>query len=1336
VSSLLAERLADTEQLVRAERHPVLGALMLTDIEGWTSRVEQLSDRGPQSLDELGRAANAYFIELTRIVYEHGGDVLGSVGDAFLCVWRARDADALPAACARAARAAACFQEAASQHVDPSGRRLRTRIGISAGEIVVAILGGVNGRWELLPLGAPVGAVALAEQLAPAGGVAIAASAWSHLAGVAEGVALGESGVVALTAPPPGVHRIGDPRRTVELADDVLRPYVPAPVRDWSAPTGAEWLAELRHVTVVMANLAGESDTFAEDLERSQLAMRTFQEIIARFEGASKPGLDNKGITLSGIFGLPPRAHRDDAERALRAAATVSQELRGAGVPCSLGVASGPVFCALFGSDLRREYSVSGNVMNLAARLAHVEDGAILCDEATCSAVGDRFRLKARDPVTLKGLEGQVVVRALEEVGPPEGLRPTQLVGRDEELAVLTGCVDRLQTHGEGGVVVVEGEAGIGKSALAGQAALLAGNAGLDVIVAAADPVERATSYYVWREAFAALLNIQGSNPTAAAVERRVTDRIGESEEVVRLIPLLAGVLPGTIPDNPFTATLTGDLRADMTVRLLTRILSSSTAARPALLLVEDAQWLDTNSWSLLRSVASDVPGLLTVITTRPLPSESEEHGVLRSLSEMAPLRLGSLAPEDMTALVRQRLGVDEVPGTLASFIEERVAGHPYFCEALVKAMQEEGIVSVKDRRAVFGELESLDLPATVQGAVLSLVDRLAVRQQLTLKVAAVVGRTFSIRAVADAHPMDEGRVFLDEDLEALVELDLISADDSEAEPAYTFRHQITRDVVYGLLTPSQRGPLHRAVAEWYERSSAEVELERHAALLAHHWECAGEPARAVPYLERASERALRGGAFREAAQFYRQLSEKADPERERTRLALWQKGEASAYYYLGELGPSRQLLERTLAYLDRPVPTGGLSLVRGLLRAVIRQLMHLALPGRYGERRVGEKHLLVEAVDAYKMLALINYVGGESAGELIYLFIAGLNLAEEAGPSPQLAGALASTAGAVSLFNLRSLTDRYSSRARQLAEQESHSQALAWIWNCEVVIEAQRGEWRGAIAASDRALGVFGEIGDYNYEAEIWLTREAVCICSGDYRGAESCWKRTRELAARNANSQLEGWSLFDEVQSELGRGAIDAAGRALEAALAIEDAPRDARTEMEKHYCVAATRLREGRAAEALSAADTLLELATARPVSLFSLPHFAAGGVQVYVELLEQAQTQPERAALARAARRGCRALRRMGWTFHGVRPSRLLLLGRIEWERGRRRRAARLWRKAEKYACAMEMDYEVARARLELIRHGLAEDDRDTLLADAMHTFEGLGALRELEIARGM
>jgi tetratricopeptide (TPR) repeat protein len=861
---------------------------------------------------------------------------------------------------------------------------------------------------------------------------------------------------------------------------------------------------------------------------------------------------------------------------------------------------------------------------------------------------------------------------------------------------------------------------------------MLAEQHGVEVIVAVADAVERATSYYAWRQVFAAVLGFDGSAPSTAELERRVIDCVGD-DEVVREVPLLTSVLPGTVAENSFTETLTGDVRADMTVRLLTRILSRSTTARPTLLLVEDAQWLDSNSWSLLRAVARDVPRLLTLITTRPLHADSEEHAALRSLLPTASISLGSLTPAHTTALVRQRLGVDEDPAALARFVEERVAGHPYFCEALVKAMQEAGIVRVQDGRAVFDELESLDMPATVHGAVLSLVDRLSMRQQLTLKVAAVVGRSFSVRAVAEAHPMPEGRELIDNDLQALVELDLIAADDGEAEPAYTFRHQITRDVVYGLLTRSQCGPLHRAVAEWCERVSTGVELERHAALLAHHWAAAGEPARAVPYLEKAAARALRGGAFREAAHFYSQLAAKADAEREAHRLALWQKGEASAYYYLGDMRHARMLLEAAIAHLDRPVPRGGIAVVRGLLRASATQLMHLAFPGRYHARRAAERDLLVEAVDAYKMLALVNYVGGESPGELLYLFIAGLNLAEEAGPSRELARALAGAAGAVSLLNLSSLADRYCARARELGEHGGYPDALAWIWNCQVVIEAQRGNWRGALEASDRALELFGEVGDYNYEAEIWLTREAVCICSGDFRSAEICWKRTRELAARNANKQLRGWSLFDEVQSELGRGATSDAARALEAALAIEDAPNDMRTQMEKQYCVAATRRREGRNEEALAAAAELLELATARPVMLFSLPHFAAGGVEVYVELLEQARGRSERRAMSRAARRGCRALRRMGWTFRGIRPRRLLLLGRVEWARGRRRRAARLWRRAEKRAAAIAMDFDVARARLELVRHDLAGEDRARLLAEAVDTLERYGALQQIETA---
>ena len=198
-------------------------------------------------------------------------------------------------------------------------------------------MGGVNGRWELLPLGAPMGEVAFAESRAPPGGVAVAASAWKHLAPAAQGVGMGEAGLVALTTAPPAVQRIAQPERRSLLPDAALAPYVPAPVRGWNGATGSDWLAELRPVSTVMVCIPGQQGVFADDLQRAQTAVRILQQTMVRFEGASKPGMDNKGLMLSGVFGVSPRAHADDRERALRAAAAMTEQLRGAGLEPSTG---------------------------------------------------------------------------------------------------------------------------------------------------------------------------------------------------------------------------------------------------------------------------------------------------------------------------------------------------------------------------------------------------------------------------------------------------------------------------------------------------------------------------------------------------------------------------------------------------------------------------------------------------------------------------------------------------------------------------------------------------------------------------------------------------------------------------------------------------------------------------------------------------------------------------------------------------------------------------------------------------------------------------------------
>ena len=132
-------------------------------------------------------------------------------------------------------------------------------------------------------------------------------------------------------------------------------------------------------MTVVMASLAAAGAAPTAASSSAHLGVQAFQRVLARFEGATKVLVDNKGVTLSGAFGLPPRAHADDARRAITAAETLRRELEDIGLSCTVGVATGRAFCGIFGSDLRREYTLHGEVVNMASRLMEASSGEILC---------------------------------------------------------------------------------------------------------------------------------------------------------------------------------------------------------------------------------------------------------------------------------------------------------------------------------------------------------------------------------------------------------------------------------------------------------------------------------------------------------------------------------------------------------------------------------------------------------------------------------------------------------------------------------------------------------------------------------------------------------------------------------------------------------------------------------------------------------------------------------------------------------------------------------------------------------------------------------------------
>jgi class 3 adenylate cyclase/tetratricopeptide (TPR) repeat protein len=1072
VSDFLLRRLAGGTPLV-AERQLRLGAVLATDVESFTATIEGLMRHGADGLHRLTTEFNTYFCTVADAVYRHGGDIIDTAGDSFCCLWLAEDAAELAEVTASAARAALEISAAeAGSGVFP------TRLGLGAGPLELVLAGGFRGRWQVIPHGPAVDAAYACESDSPPNRVLVSAEAAAQLGGRAalrpaaeERALLVEMLGAPWTAREPGLAR-------PVVADAQLHPLLPAPVRA-AAGVDPAWLSDFRRVHVVMAHLG------RPELEREQAIIRAFQETLARYEGAAKVSVDGKGLTLSGVFGLPPRAHADDGNRVLLASSELADRLAELGVEPHLGVTSGRIFCGVFGNDARRDYALFGDTMNLASRLATASPDGILVDEETLRATTLSFEVSGPRALAMKNRAQPVRAHPLLGLGAP--VAPERdLVDRHEERARIEADLAQLVEDRRGSTLLIEGEQGIGKSALVRHVRRQAEAAGVVVLTVTASSVERGTAYRSWQGLLTRLL---ADTPTVDGLHARLQGQLRSDQ----LLPLLNPFLPAALPPTPESSALSSDARSEQLNGLLCGLIRTAAEAAPTLLVVEDAHWLDSMSWALLRRVTEEVPSVMTLITERTGDASSEplaDRARLRAAPRTQVLALGPLSRPDTEILIHQRLGTTRVDPALQRLVLGRVSGHPFFCEALLDMLIEHGTIQITGAGAELAGEPSVDVPASAESAILGRLDRLAFVELLTLKTAAVVGMTFGSAEVAAAHPAAAG-VDVAAQLESLTRDGFLAATGSSGR--YRFWHQVIQEVTYGVLTDAQRRQTHRRLAEWYESGGAATAQAR-PELLAHHWAQAGSPQRAAPYLEQVGRDALQAGAFAEAVDLLRRAME-ADPAVSTTHRALQEKALADARYFLGDLEGSRVLLELSLGRLGYPVSRGPLAALADFGASVGRQALHLARPRRFLGSRAADP-LLAPAADALRVLVQISYLHGDSSLELFNLIIRGLNLAELAGPSAELSRALANAAAFAGLAGFHRRAERYAARAVALIATEDNASAAAYVWNITAIMHANRGKWETALADNARALALFIEVGDTRLESELWQTRAATYLC------------------------------------------------------------------------------------------------------------------------------------------------------------------------------------------------------------------------------------------------
>jgi class 3 adenylate cyclase/tetratricopeptide (TPR) repeat protein len=1344
VPRLIEERLANGAPFHGPEAFTTPAAVLLSDIQGFSSLVAAFSRAGRAGLEDLTWALNLYFADLVAEVDSHGGDVLCIAGDAFLCYWPAQSPEGLGQAVLRATRAALAMQTQLHGRQAGRGPRFRTRIGIGAGDLSLAFVGGVGDRWELVADGAPVHAAAEQERTCTAGEVRLCPEAWSRIAGLCGGhPAAHGPGHVLTTVHAPPEHQPRRPARGSTAAlTRRLRPFLPPAVLD-PLHTETTWLAERRTLSVLMADLPSLGDAKSGGLARLHASVRAFQSVVERFEGTLRVDIDNKGMMVLAVFGLPPRAHEDDAVRALEAAKELRQALQRMNETCGVGIATGRAFCGAFGSDLRREYMLRGEVINRAARLMQATDAGIACDQATMKATRGQVKFEALGPLGQKNqLEPITAFKPLGGRAGPSGKR-TKLVGRRREIGVLLAELTALREGAEGKVVVIEGEAGMGKSRLLNLLAERAERQSVTVLTAKADAIETNTAYFAWRSVFERVFAWEKETGYEGVREKMQEFAVGESKETMdnqrhKLLPLLGTVLPEGLQDNELTAEMTGEVRAENTRRLLVSVLQGEAHASPTLLLLEDAHWLDTKSWALLLEIAQSVKPLLLVVTTRSQGElASRDQRQLVNLPGVRRVRLEAMGAADIDLLTCQLLGVDHLPMDVGERVRDCVAGNPFFCGEMVQAMLDTGAIQVSNGVCLAKNLAEFTFPSSVEGVIVSRFDRLSAGQQLCLKVAAVIGRTFWQKELQDTHPVAVEREHVPRYLANLTALNFTQLDTNAPDSSYSFRHVITRDVAYELMPLSQRQTLHRAVAEYYERHYA-ADLAPYFALLTHHWARAREPARMTHYLELAGHQALRNGAFPEAMHFFQQAIEAHDSgevQIDALRRALWEKGLATAHYFLGDLRTSRKHLEQAVTLLDRQVPDGSVAFGVALLRSTLRQALHRLMSAQRLRRAKATKQTLDEAAECYRMLGQIYYLEGEQAQRLLYVTVRGVNVGEQAGASPALARNLSNMGTLCGFSGAQKWADWYARSAIEMAEREGQYAAAAYVWSINSLTEAQRGNWSKARAANAEALRRIQELGDYNLEAEAWVVRATVTICEGNFAAAPDAWQRARDLAERKGNPQILCWSLLDEVDTWLGRGHTEKAAEVLEQALAVETAPSDGSSTIDKLRATAVTRHRQGRHREAIAAADAIMEMVSRRTPTGYHWVDFFASAIDVYLSLLEEETSMgcDERKELIARATVGCRKLHALSSIFGNVLPRSRTLRGRLALLVGHRGRARRLFKEAVGLAVAKEMAFEEALALLAMARMDPA-DDGGKQLASASRILVRLGAEHYLQEAR--
>jgi class 3 adenylate cyclase/tetratricopeptide (TPR) repeat protein len=786
---------------------------------------------------------------------------------------------------------------------------------------------------------------------------------------------------------------------------DRLQRYLPKALTEKILSQRDKIEGERRQATIMFCDMMG-STPLTEKLgaeETFSLMDQVYEILIHKVNEYEGTVNELRGDGILALFGAP-LALEDAPQRALRSALAIHREMErfnkkisGDGkippILLRIGINSGPLVVGAVGNDLRVQFTAVGDTINMAARMEELaEPGTTYLAKKTYKLTSGLFRFEALGEMEIKGKDKPLPVYKLISAKEatyrprlgPERMIYSEMVGRDSQLARLELQVMKA-INGQGSIVNIIGEAGIGKSRLVAELKKREAMKGVTLFEGRAISIGRNLSFHPIIDLLKQWARIREVDGEAMALGKLETAVRGlypkEIGEVLPFVATLMGMkLSGRYAQR--VKGIEGEALEKLILKNVREILAKATEVMPLVIVTEDLHWADTSSIELMESLfrLAGTHRILFVNVFRPGHKETGDR-IVETLKEKLPVYHVEIVLEPLDekmseALITNMLNISALHHTVIGQIVSRTGGNPFFIEEVVRSfIDERAIVKKNGTFQVTDKIASIAIPNTINDVLMARIDRLDEDTRNLVKVASVIGRSFFYRILSEvASPIED----IDGRLSYLKEKQLILERSRMGEVEYLFKHALAQEAAYESILLQKRRELHLRVARTIEKIF-DHRLHEFYGMLAYHYSKAENLDKAETYLIKAGTEALKSSASNEALHYYQEglglyLNKRgnaADPE----KVATLEKNIALALYNRGQYEEAIEYFDKALNHYWGKLPKHAGSAIFKFLSAFLYFIIALYLP--YLKFRKTPTRRDTEIVDLFykkcKALAMTN---------------------------------------------------------------------------------------------------------------------------------------------------------------------------------------------------------------------------------------------------------------------------------------------------------------------------------------------------------------------------